>query len=143
MAIQRVRPAFVATNLITNEDRAARVVLEANRAHNTPRTARLERVVFRNDLTPQQALVAVCEREGEVDIVTEVSPADAQRVEASEHGRLVTIDANRLLVGIFNTWASNDVPLGDVRMREALNWAVDRHRMTAEGLAGYATQLWP
>ena len=53
MAIQRVRPAFVATNLITTEDRAARVVLEANRGHNTPRTARLERVVFRNDLAPQ------------------------------------------------------------------------------------------
>ena len=141
MAIQRVRPEFVATNLITAEDRAARVVLEANKDHNTPRQARLERVVFRNDLTPQQALEAVCEREGEVDIVTEVSPADAQRVEASEHARLVTVDANRLLVGIFNTWPSNDAPLGDVRMREALNWAVDRHRMAAEGLAGYATPL--
>jgi ABC-type transport system substrate-binding protein len=141
MAIQRVRPEFVATNLITTEDRAARVVLEANRDHNTPRTARLERAVFRNDLTPQQALEAVCDREGEVDIVTELLPADAQRVEASGHARLVTIDANRLLVGIFNTWASNAVPLGDVRMREALNWAVDRHRMAAEALAGYATPL--
>jgi ABC-type transport system substrate-binding protein len=141
MAIQRVRPEFVATNLITAEDRADQVVLEANRDHNTPRTARLERVVFRNDLTPEQALAAVCEREGEVDIVTEVSPADAQRVDASEHARLVTIDANRLLVGIFNTWDSNDAPLGDVRMREALNLAVDRHRIAAEGLAGYATPL--
>src|SRR3954468_12107871 len=99
MAIQRVRPGFVATNLITTEDRAARVVLEANRDHNTERTARLERVVFRNDLTPQQALDAVCDREGEVHIVSEISPADAQRVEASQHARLVTIDANRLLVG--------------------------------------------
>jgi ABC-type transport system substrate-binding protein len=141
MAIQRVRPEFVATNLITAEDRAARVVLEANRDHNTPRSARLERVVFRNDLTPQQALEAVCEREGEIDIVTEVSPADAAQVEASEHARLVTIDANRLLVGILNTWASNDAPLGDVRMREALNWAVDRQRLAAAGLAGYATPL--
>src|SRR5262245_36443955 len=141
MAIQRVRPEFVATNLITTEDRAARVVLEANRDHNTPRSARLERVVFRNDLTPQQALQAVCERDGEIDIVTEVSPADASRVEASEHARLVTIDANRLLVGIFNTWASNDAPLSDAPMREALNWAVDRHRLAAEGLAGYATPL--
>jgi peptide/nickel transport system substrate-binding protein len=141
MAIQRVRPEFVATNIITNEDRAARVVLEANSDHNTPRRARLERIVFRNDLTPQQALDAVCDREGEVDILTEVSPADAQRVETSEHARLVTIDANRVLVGIFNTWPSNDAPLGDTRMREALNWAVDRHRMAAEGLAGYATPL--
>src|ERR687886_1399661 len=139
MAIQRVRPEFVATNLITAEDRAARVVLEANADHNTPRTARLERVVFRNDLTPEQALDAVCDREGEVDIVTEVSPADAARVEASEHARLVTIDANRLLAGIFNTWPSNDAPLGDARVREALNWAVDRHRLAADGLGGYAT----
>ena len=141
MAIQRVRPEFVATNLITAEDRAARVVLEANRDHNTPRRSRLERVVFRNDVTPQQALETVCEREGEIDIVTEVSPADAARVEASEHARLVTIDANRLLVGIFNTWATNDAPLGDVRMREALNCAVDRHQLVADGLAGYATPL--
>jgi ABC-type transport system substrate-binding protein len=141
MAIQRIRPEFVATNLITKEDRTARVVLEANRDHNTPRTARLERVVFRHDLTPQEALDAVCDREGEVDIVTEVSPADAARVEASAHARLVTVDANRLLVGIINSWPSNDAPLGDVRMREALNWAVDRHRMAAEGLAGYATPL--
>jgi peptide/nickel transport system substrate-binding protein len=141
MAIQRVRPDFVATNLITGEDRSARVVLEANRDHNSARTARLERVVFRNDLSPQEALEAVCEREGEIDIVTEVSPADAQRVADSEHARLVTIDANRLLVGIFNTWPSNDAPLGDVRMREALNWAVDRHRLVADGLGGYATPL--
>jgi ABC-type transport system substrate-binding protein len=141
LAIQRVRPEFVATSLITGEDRAPRVVLEANRDHNTPRTARLERAVFRNDLSPEQALDAVCDREGEVDIVTEVSPADAGRVEASEHARLVTIDANRLLVGIFNTWPSNDAPLGDVRLREALNLAVDRHRVAAEGLAGYATPL--
>src|SRR5258708_14877303 len=141
MAIQRVRPEFVATNLITNEDRAARVVLEAKRDHNTPRTARLERVVFRHDLTPREALDAVCDREGEVDIVTEVSPADAARVEASAHARLVTVDANRLLVGIINSWPSNDAPLGDVRMREALNCAVDRHRMAAEGLGGDAPPL--
>ena len=51
------------------------------------------------------------------------------------------LDANRLLVGIFNTWPSNDAPLGDARMREALNRAVDRHRLAAEGLGGYATPL--
>jgi len=141
MAIQRVRPEFVATNLITGEDRSPRVVLEANREHNTPRTARLERVVFVNDLSAEQALEAVCDREGELDIVTEVTPADARRVEDAEHARLVTIDANRIIVGIFNTWPSHDAPLGDARMREALNLSVDRHRMIAEGLRGYGTPL--
>jgi peptide/nickel transport system substrate-binding protein len=141
MAIQRVRPDFVATNLITGEDRTPRVVLEANPTHNSGRTAQLERVVFLNDLSPQDALDAVCDREGEVDIVTEVSPADAGRVEASEHARLVAIDANRLLVGIFNTWPSNDAPIHDERVRLALNLAVDRHRMAEEALLGYATPM--
>jgi ABC-type transport system substrate-binding protein len=141
MAVQRVRPAFVATNLITAEDRTPRVVLEANRDHNTPRTAQVERVVFVNDLTPAQALEAVCDREGELDIVTEISPADAARVEASTFARLVSFDANRLLAGIFNTWPEHDAPLGDRPVREALNLAVDRARLVAEGLAGHATPM--
>src|SRR3954453_19775132 len=141
MAIQRVRPAFVATNLIVGENRTPRVVLEANRDHNSPRTARLERVVFVNDLTPEQALDAVCDREGELDIVTEVSPADAVRVEASEHARLVSFDANRLLAGIFNAWPDHDAPLGDPRVREALNLAVNRERLVADGLGGHGTPL--
>jgi ABC-type transport system substrate-binding protein len=141
MAIQRVRPDFVATNIITGEDRTPRVVLEANADHSSARKARLERVVFVNDVSPAAALEAVCDREGEIDIVTEVSPADARRVEESAHARLVTIDANRMLTGVFNTYEDNDAPLQDVRMREALNWAVDRHRIVDEAFGGYATPL--
>jgi len=116
-------------------------VLEANHDHNTERQARLARVVFRNDLTPAEALEAVCDREGEVDIVTEVSPADAKRVQSSENARLVTIDANRVLVGIFNQWPERDVPLSDRRAREALSLAVDRERLCSEVMDGYATPL--
>jgi ABC-type transport system substrate-binding protein len=141
MAIQRVRPDFVATNIITGEDRTPRVVLEAYGEHNSGRTAKLERVVFVNDLTPAEALDAVCDRDGEIDIVTEVSPADARRVEESQHAKLVTIDANRMLTGVFNTYEANDAPLQDARMREALNWAVDRHRIVEEAFHGYATPL--
>jgi ABC-type transport system substrate-binding protein len=141
MAIQRVRPRFAATNIIVSEDRSDRVVLTANRGHNSERRACLEKVVFRNDLAPEEALEAVCEREGEVDIVSEVLPTDARRVNESEHAKLVTIDANRLVVGIFNTYESHDAPLDDVRVREALNWAVDRHRLVDEGLLGYGTPL--
>jgi ABC-type transport system substrate-binding protein len=117
------------------------VVLKANRDHNTDRKARLARVVFRNDLTPAEALDAVCDREGEVDIVTEVSPADAERVNRSEHARLVTIDANRVLVGIFNLWPERDVPLTDRRAREAISVAVDRDRLCRDVIHGFATPL--
>lgn len=136
-----MRPDFVATNIITGEDRTPRVVLEAFTGHHTERTARLAKVVFVNDITPEQALDAVCDRDGEMDIVTEVSPADAQRVEDSEHARLVTIDANRVLVGILNTYPDTGAPLDDRRVREALNLAVDRGKLVAEALLGYGEPL--
>ena len=111
-------------------------MLEANPDHwNRERGPRLDKVIFRNDLTPQEALALVCDAEGEVDIVTEVSPADAERVEASAYARLVATDAMRVLVGIINRDA---VPFGDLRARKALNLAVDRQRLIRDGLKGYA-----
>ena len=92
---------FASTGIIESEDRSPLLVLEANRSHwNIERGPRLERAIFRNDLTPAQALDLCISTEGEMDIVTEVSPADADRVIASEYAKLVVCDANRVLVGI-------------------------------------------
>jgi peptide/nickel transport system substrate-binding protein len=121
--------------------RTDRVVLEANRDHwNTERGPRLQRVVFRNELSPAEALELVCTGEGEVDIVSEVAPADAQRVEASEHAKLVRVDAMRVLAGIVNRDAEG-APLHDLRARRALNMAVDRGRLIREVFAGCAYPL--
>ena len=90
---------FAATWLGPRQQRTERVVLEANERHwNTQRGPRLQKVIYRNDLSPADALAAVCNREGEVDILSEVSPADAQRVIESGHAKLVAIDAMRVLV---------------------------------------------
>lgn len=127
---------FVAIWLDTKQDRSPRIVLEANPDHwNRERGPRLAKVVFRNDLTPQEALRLVCDTTGEVDIVTEVSPADAERVENSPYARLVTTDAMRVLVGIINRDAR---PFDDVRARRSLNMAVNRERLIRDGLKGYA-----
>ena len=127
--------------LDTQEDRTGRVVLEANIDHwNKERGPRLEKVVFRNDLSPAEALDLVCTTEGEIDIVSEVAASDAQKVEDSEHARLEAVDAMRILVGIINRGAE-DVPLGDARARQALNMAVDRDRLVQEGFGGYAHPL--
>ena len=129
---------FVAIWLDTRQDRSQRVVLEANTDHwNHERGPRLEKVVFRNDLTPQEALRLVCDSEGDVDIVTEVSPADADRVKSSQYAHLVGTDAMRVLLGIINRDAA---PFHDVRARKALNLAVDRHRLINDGLKGLAAQ---
>ncbi len=132
---------FASAGIIESEDRAPRLVLEANRSHwNIERGPRLEQAIFRNDLSPAEALELCISTEGEMDIVTEVSPADAARVIASEHAKLVVCDANRVLVGIINRYPS-DVPLYDKRIRQALNLAVDRQKVIALGLGGYANPL--
>ena len=132
---------FASAGIIESEDRSPRLVLEANRSHwNIERGPRLERANFRNDLTPAQALDLCISTEGEMDIVTEVSPADAARVIASEYAKLVVCDANRVLVGIINRYPS-DVSLQDRRVRKALNLAVDRQKVITMGLAGYANPL--
>lgn len=113
--------------------RTERVVLEANGDHwNAERGPRLERVLFRIDLSPAEALDLVCTAEGEVDLVSEVSPPEVQRVLDSEHARLAAVDAMRVLVGIINRDADG-APLEDVRARRALNLAVDRDRLVREG----------
>lgn len=140
IAIMKTDP-FSSAGLIESEDRSARLVLQANQSHwNHERGPRLQRVVFRNDLTPAEALELCISMEGEMDIVTEVSPADAARVLHSQYAKLVECDANRVLVGILNR-SHGDVPLSDKRVRQALNLAVDCQKVIEQGLGGYANPI--
>jgi peptide/nickel transport system substrate-binding protein len=127
---------FACTWLFTDFPRTDRVVLEANTDHwNRERGPRLERVVYVNDVDPAEALDKVGTTEGEIDIVSEVSPADAGKVIDSEHAGLVTVDAMRVVSGLINR---NAELMDDVRVRKALNLAVDRDRLIEEVFAGYA-----
>ena len=112
------------------------MVLEANTDHwNYERGPRLEKVVFHNDIGHAEALEKVCNTEGEIDIVTEVSPAYAEKVKSSDHAHLVAVDALRLVSGLINRDAEL---MDDVRVRKALNLAVDKTRLIDEVFAGYA-----
>lgn len=72
--------------------------------------------------------------------MTEVSPADARRVEQSEHARLVSVDAVRVIVGVIDR-DSTRLPLADVRARRALNLAVDRDALVRDAMHGHASPL--
>ncbi len=122
-------------------DRTPTVRLVANTNYwDKKRGPHLREVVFRNDVSPREALELVCTTEGEVDILTEVSPVDAGRVERSRHARLVAINAMRAVAGVINRDADG-LPLGDRRARQALNLAVDRDSLVREAMFGRARPL--
>ena len=123
------------------EDRTPTVRLVANTNYwDKKRGPHLREVTFRNDVSPERALQLVCNTEGEVDILTEVSPADVGRVERSEHARLISIDPVRAVAGVINRDAEG-VPLGNKRARQALNLAIDRDRLVREAMFGRAAPL--
>jgi peptide/nickel transport system substrate-binding protein len=127
---------FTCTWLFTDFPRSDRVVLEANSDHwNKERGPRLAKVVYVNDIDPAEVLEKVCNTRGEIDIVSEVSPADARKVADSEHANLVTVDALRVVPGLINRNASL---MDDIRIRRTLNLAVDRERLINEVFHGYA-----
>ncbi|MFE8700116.1 hypothetical protein ACFYKX_05695 [Cytobacillus sp. FJAT-54145] len=71
---------FESTWFTTQEDRSPFVVLDANRKYwDRERGPRLERIVFRNDLAPEQALHLCMTTEGQVDMVTMVRSSDAKK----------------------------------------------------------------
>lgn len=116
------------------------MILEANRHYwNKDRGPRLERVIFRNDLSAEEALHWCISTEGLVDMVTSVLPADAGRVKASPYADLVAVNADQVLAGIFNRFVK-DIAFGDIRLREAINLSVDREKLVRQGFYGYASR---
>ncbi len=96
--------------------------------------------MFRNDLTPEQALHLCTTTEGQVDIVTQVSPQIAQKVIDSNYARLINVNGNKILVGIFNRF-KRDVDFTDSNLRLALNLAINRNTIIQEGFFGFASKV--
>ncbi|MDP9430234.1 MAG: ABC transporter substrate-binding protein [Actinomycetota bacterium] len=123
------------------EERTPTVRLRANPHYwDRRRGPRVAEVQFRNDLDPGRAVDLVSDTVGEVDLVTEVPHAQADRVRRSRYARLVAVDAVRALAGVLDRDAEG-LPLGDVRARRALNLAVDRAAVVRDVFGGLARPL--
>lgn len=121
------------------EERAPRVVLRANaRYWNPNRMPKLAEIVFDNSLRQEEALKLIASTEGKVDLVTHVQPKQAALLAGSQYARLVSVDINSPVLGLFNrakaVWQ-------DARVRRAANLAVDRAAVISQGLEGYGKML--
>ena len=118
------------------DKRSDRVVLEANTDYWDPsRFPRLQRIVFDNTLSQKEAVELAKTSEGRVDLVTELSPLDTLRVAQSAFATVVKNRGSLWTVfGQFNM-RKVESPWHDVRLRRAVNVAINR-----EDFIRYATK---
>jgi peptide/nickel transport system substrate-binding protein len=120
----------------TPDRRSDRVVLEANPDYwDKTRLPRLYRIIFDNTLSQHDAVELVKTTEGRVDMVTELSPLETLRVAESPFAKVVKQRGALISVfGMFNMRKA-DSPWREVRLRQAVNYAINR-----EDLIRYATK---
>jgi peptide/nickel transport system substrate-binding protein len=90
--------------------------------------------------TPKAALEALME--GRVDLVTSVIPKDTWKVEKNPNTRVVTgrQDVTYSLVAL-NLKSPNTIPLRDIRVRKALNYAVNKKELMRYAFKGNAVDM--
>jgi ABC-type oligopeptide transport system substrate-binding subunit len=114
----------------TLERRSDRIVLEANTDYwDRQRFPRLQRVVFDNTLSQAEALELVKTSTGRVDLVSELRPVETLRVAESPFAKVVKNRGALMTVfGQFNMRKAQS-PWHDVRLRQAVNLAVNRDEL--------------
>ena len=129
-------PYKLVEGVSTPNQRSDRVVLEANTDYWDPtRFPRLQRIIFDNTLGQKEAVELVKTGEGRVDVVTELSPLDTLRVAESPYAQVVKNRQSLVTVlGLFNMRKAGS-PWTDVRLRRAVNSAINR-----EDLIRYAAK---
>ncbi len=108
-------------------NRSDRIVLEANLDYwDKSRFPRLRRIIFDNTLDQQEAVELVKTGEGRVDLVTGLSPLETLRVAQSPFAKVVKARGSLMSVfGLFNMRKTGS-PWRDVRLRQAVNYAINR-----------------
>ena len=90
--------------------------------------------------SPKAALQAVIE--GRVDLVTSLIPKDTLKVAESPHSKVVKGRKDvTWAMGGFNLMSPHTMPLRDMRVRKALNYAVNRKELFRYAFKGNAVEM--
>ncbi len=129
-------PFVLKQGVSTLKKRSPQVVVEPFKDYwNSDRKPSV-RVVFDNVISKAEAIDMVIDSVGKIDLVTELTADEARRVSRSKNAHVVRSDAKTVLAGVFNR-AGKRSRWDDVRLRRAVNMAVDREAIVKNGAAGY------
>lgn len=97
-------------------------------------TPEVDQVTFR--AIPEATTRVSALENGEVDIITDVAPSQIETIESSDVATLSTVErgGNIVYIGL----KTDEAPLNDVRVRQALNYAVDVDTIVENILGGTA-----
>ncbi|MHA1938543.1 MAG: ABC transporter substrate-binding protein [Candidatus Thorarchaeota archaeon] len=100
---------------------------------------KIEKITFVH-YSPKQALSALIE--GRVDLITSMIPKDTLKVEESPHSKVVKSSQDvRFTCGWLNLMSPHTFPLRDMRVRKALNYAVNKEELLRYVFKGNAVEM--
>lgn len=117
-------------------DKGVEIKLEANEDYWGETEPQIKELVFRS--IPEASTRVAQLETGAADLVTDLPPELAARVEELGDAHTVEMDSNRRLFFFFNTFES---PTDDVRVRQAINYAVDTQSIIDNLFEGHAGRL--
>jgi peptide/nickel transport system substrate-binding protein len=99
--------------------------------------AKVKDVVFRTMPEASSRLAAI--QTGDVDVITNVPPDNIQEVESGGKAKVVSVPSARVASIWLNTL--DNEPLRNPKVRQALNYAIDREAITKNVMGGYGTPV--
>ncbi|PRX99694.1 ABC transporter substrate-binding protein [Allonocardiopsis opalescens] len=88
---------------------------------------------------PEESSRVVSLRSGEVDVIDTISPDSAEQLAGLPEVEMESVPGTRINQLFYNFRKPPDHPLSDVRVREALSYAVDGRRLVEDVLVGSVT----
>ena len=122
------------------DSRSDRVVMEPNPTYWNPERKPTVRIVYDNGIGKDEGIKSVASGDGRVDVVFDLTPAEAKTFPQSDKGRIQTKKAKTILTGVFNETKPDSV-WRDPAVRQALNRAIDRQFVLDQGAHGYGTVI--
>jgi peptide/nickel transport system substrate-binding protein len=113
--------------------------LVANPDYSNKGYPKIKKITFLQH-SPKEALRALTE--GRVDLVTNVIPKDTLKVEESPYSKVVKGRYDvRFTKGYLNLRSPHTLPLRNIRVREALNYAIDKEELIRYAFKGNADRM--